>query len=569
LGQGQGPTAEKLIANARVSGDWVLLQNCMLAKSWMPRLEELVLNLAKERDEIHDDFRLFLTSSPVSYFPVTVLQNGVKMTNEPPMGIRANILRSFETLVKPEDFETPPGLGERAWKKILVGLSYFHAVAQERRKFGALGWNIRYGFDESDIESSIAVLYRMLDQQKVIPWDALRYIIGQINYGGRVTDDWDRRTLTVLLKKYMDIPVLEDGYKVSASGKYYIPDLGPYKSFTDYFSQLPLADSPEIFGMHDNANIAFQRNGSVELVNNILGLQPRSSGGGDGMSSDDIVANSAGDFQAMVPGNLLEEDAGETTFVIMPNGLLSSIATVLTQEMVKFNRLLNAIRSTLIDLKKAIQGQIVMSLDLDKMYTSFLNTQVPELWSRVGFASLKGLASWFVDLIARIEFLQIWVKNGEPPSYALNVFFFPQGFMTGNLQTYARKYQVAIDTLTFKFTVFKGSAEDITEGPEDGVFCTGMWIEAARWDKDAHVLKESYPSEMFAEMAPVHLMPQPNYDRPLTEYACPVYKTTERKGALSTTGMSTNFVVAVDLPTDVDPDSWVLQGTAMHLNLLT
>jgi dynein heavy chain len=70
-------------------------------------------------------------------------------------------------------------------------------------------------------------------------------------------------------------------------------------------------------------------------------------------------------------------------------------------------------------------------------------------------------------------------------------------------------------------------------------------------------------------MAPVHLMPQPNYERPLTEYACPVYKTTERKGALSTTGMSTNFVVAVDLPTDVDPDSWVLQGTAMHLNLLT
>ena len=71
------------------------------------------------------------------------------------------------------------------------------------------------------------------------------------------------------------------------------------------------------------------------------------------------------------------------------------------------------------------------------------------------------------------------------------------------------------------------------------------------------------------EMAPVHFMPQPNYSRPLEEYACPVYKTTERKGALSTTGMSTNFVVAVDLPTDQDPDNWVLQGTAMHLNLLT
>jgi dynein heavy chain len=70
------------------------------------------------------------------------------------------------------------------------------------------------------------------------------------------------------------------------------------------------------------------------------------------------------------------------------------------------------------------------------------------------------------------------------------------------------------------------------------------------------------------EMVPVHFMPQPDYKRPTNEYACPVYKTTVRKGALSTTGMSTNFVVAVDLPTDVHPDLWVLQGTAMHLNLL-
>jgi len=493
----------------------------------------------------------------------------VKMTNEPPMGIRANILRSFETLVKPEDFETPPSLGELAWKKILIGLSYFHAISQERRKFGPLGWNIRYGFDESDLESSIAVLYRMLNQQKVIPWDALRYIIGQINYGGRVTDDWDRRTLTVILRKYMDTTILEDGYKLSNSGIYYVPKIGSYDSFKEYFSQLPLADDPEVFGMHDNANIAFQRNASMELLNNILGLQPRSSGGGGGLSSDEIVTNSAVEFERIVPDNLSREKAGPTTFLIMDNGLLSSLATVLTQEMVKFNRLLNAIRSTLRDLQKAIQGQIVMTLDLDKMYTSFLNTQVPALWSRVGFASLKGLSSWFVDLVDRIKFLSTWIAEGEPNSFALNVFFFPQGFMTGNLQTYARKYQVAIDTLTFKFAVVKGRVEDIKEQPEDGVYCTGMSLEAARWDADAHVIRESYPSEMFAEMAPVHFMPQPNYTRPENEYACPVYKTTERKGALSTTGMSTNFVVAVDLPTDVDPNSWVLQGTAMHLNLLS
>ena len=94
LGQGQGPTAEALVDRGTRSGDWVLLQNCMLAKSWMHNLDMMVFELGENCESNHADFRLFLTSSPAPYFPVAVLQNGVKMTNEPPKGIRANLLRS-------------------------------------------------------------------------------------------------------------------------------------------------------------------------------------------------------------------------------------------------------------------------------------------------------------------------------------------------------------------------------------------------------------------------------------------------------------------------------------------
>jgi dynein heavy chain len=159
LGQGQGPYAKQLIEKGTKTGDWVVLQNCMLAKSWMPELDRLIFELQEKASKedgggIHPDFRLYLTSAPADYFPVSILQNGVKMTNEPPKGFKSNLLRSFGNLIKEEDYE---GVAKsHQWKKLLTGLMFFHSNIQERRKFGPLGWNIRYAFDESDLETSIA-----------------------------------------------------------------------------------------------------------------------------------------------------------------------------------------------------------------------------------------------------------------------------------------------------------------------------------------------------------------------------------------------------------------------------
>ena len=90
---------------------------------------------------------------------------------------------------------------------------------------------------------------------------------------------------------------------------------------------------------------------------------------------------------------------------------------------------------------------------------------VPPAWENAAYPSLKPLASWYEDLIARVGFMEDWLKNGPPKSYWVSGFFFPQGFMTGVLQLSARNTQIPIDSLSFRTTVFDCNPDDV-----DGIF---------------------------------------------------------------------------------------------------
>jgi len=583
LGQGQGPVAKALIDKGCGNGDWVMLQNCMLAKSWLPTLDKIIsdiqLRVQQEKDgtlpkgvkPIHKDFRLYLTSLPADYFPVSILQNGVKMTTEPPKGIRANLLGNFGTIIKDTDWEDMPENKVFAWKKLLVGLSFYHSQVQERRKFGPLGWNILYAFAESDFVTSVAVLKRFLTEQENLPWDALNFVTGHINYGGRVTDDWDRRTLMAILSIYMVPEILEEGYSFSKSGAYYAPPVGTRDQVMEYLAQLPSTDDPEVFGMHENANVTFNTNESLNLMDAILSLQPRAAGGGGGKTPDEVVTDLANVFEQEAPALLLTDDAGPTTFIVQPNGLLNSLAICLEQEMIKFNRLLNKMTSSLSDIKRAIRGMIVMSADLDNMYSSFINNKLPPIWEKVSFASLKSLASWVRDMNGRVSFMREWLVNGQPAAFPLPVFFFPQGFMTASLQTFARRHMEAIDGLNFEFEILRNGLQPelITEGPEDGVIVFGMYMEGARFDHETWKVADSQPGRMYDLLPAVYMKPAVNHKQAPSTYACPVYKTAVRKGVLSTTGMSTNFVVPIEFPIfeHESEQKYILAGCAALLNL--
>ncbi|XP_005385504.1 PREDICTED: dynein heavy chain 6, axonemal [Chinchilla lanigera] len=583
LGQGQGPIAEKMIKDAMKSGNWVFLQNCHLAVSWMLAMEELIKTFTDPNQAIKDTFRLFLSSMPSSTFPVTVLQNSVKVTNEPPKGLRANIRRAF-TEMTPSFFEENI-LGKK-WRQIIFGICFFHAIVQERKKFGPLGWNICYEFNDSDRECALLNL-NLYCQEGKIPWDALIYITGEITYGGRVTDTWDQRCLRTVLKRFFSPETLEENYKYSESGIYFAPFADSLQEFKDYIENLPLIDDPEIFGMHENANLVFQYKETNTLINTILEVQPRSSAGGEGKSNDEIVQELVASIQTRVPEKLMMEGASESLFVKDPQGRLNSLTTVLSQEVDRFNNLLKLIHISLETLNKAIAGFVVMSEEMEKVYNSFLNNQVPSLWSNTAYPSLKPLGSWVKDLILRTAFVDLWLKRGQPKSFWISGFFFPQGFLTGTLQNHARKYNLPIDELSFKYNMVPNyrdqaavieAAKTVQFGqelpmdlelpsPEDGVLVHGMFMDASRWDDKEMVIEDALPGQMNPMLPVVHFEPQQNYEPSPTLYHSPLYKTGARAGTLSTTGHSTNFVVTVLLPSKRSKDYWIAKGSALLCQL--
>jgi len=573
LGQGQGPKAVKGVKDGSDPdgpGKWVLLQNCHLAPSWMPTLEGLVEKL--EPDKLHPEFRLWLTACPSPAFPISVLQMGVKMTLEPPKGLRNSLNRAylgieeewFETCTKPTEF-----------KKMLFGLCFFHALILERRTFGALGWNIAYQFSEPDRDISRQQLKNFLDEFEGVPWKALNYMVAEANYGGRVTDSCDRRCISSILKDFYTPKILEEDYKFSISGTYFSPGVGNLQVYLDYIKSLPLNSAPEVFWLHNNANLTAAINeGMYNLRTGVELLGSFGGGGGGGDDDDD-------DVKAKKPEEIYSEIAAATVEKLPKSFDIEAVMrkypvlydqclnVFLHMELGKFNRLLGKVRSTSVDLQLAVKGLVVFSPELEEVSNMFLVNKTPNAWLGVSYPCLKPLSSYVVDFLQRWKFCSNWVSSGLPSVFWFTAFFFQQAFLTGVMQNYARGTKLAIDQCIWNFTVLHPSNKD-PEAPQYGAYINGLFLDGARWDEDRMVLTDSFPKVLWAEMPFIWLLPTTKSEdtKPVGKiYEAPVYKESARKGVLSTSGHHSNMIMFIYVPCDwqngEDEDFWTKRGVGL------
>ncbi|KAG5679915.1 hypothetical protein PVAND_009451 [Polypedilum vanderplanki] len=524
LGQGQEIVAENAIERAATDGHWVVLQNIHLVAKWLSTLEK---KMEAAAENSHENYRLFISAEPAEsaeyhIIPQGILESAIKITNEPPTGMMANMHKALENFNQ-ETLEMCSK--ESEFKAVLFSLCFFHAVVAERRKFGPQGWNRNYPFNSGDLTISVYVLYNYLEANSKVPWEDLRYLFGEIMYGGHITDDWDRRLCRTYLEELMSQDLV-DGDVNLCTGFPAPPNLD-YVSYHQYIDNNMPAESPILYGLHPNAEIGFLTTIADQLFKTIFELQPRESGsgstgsGGIQQSREDIIRGMVDDLYDKLP----EE------FII-----------------------------SLKELRSGLKGELTISSDMEILMMSVFFDKVPESWAKRAYPSLLGLQSWFVDLMMRGKELENWATDFVLPATVwIAGFFNPQSFLTAIMQQTARRNEWPLDKMCLNCDVTKKQKDDFNAPPREGAFIHSIFMEGARWDTQVNSIVSSRLKELFPQM-PVIYVKAVTQDKQDTKnvYECPIYKTRQR---------GPTYVWTFNLKTKEKAAKWTLGGVALLLQV--
>eukprot|EP00118_Oscarella_pearsei_P013116 m.101587 g.101587 ORF g.101587 m.101587 type:complete len:941 (+) comp37133_c1_seq12:11486-14308(+) len=547
MGQGQEVHARRLLQQYMSQGGWALLQNCHLGLGF---LEELLLTMT-DTETIHEQFRLWITTEVHEKFSINLLQISIKFTNEPPQGIKAGLKRSYHGTITQEVLEVS---NFPQWKPMLYAVAFLHTTVQERRKFGPLGWNIPYEFNQADQHASVQFIQNHLDDvdvRKGVSWNTVRYMLGEVQYGGRVTDDYDKRLLNTFAKVWFGEHMFQDCFSFYKG--YVIPKCKTVQQYLEVIDALPPVDSPQAFGLHENADITYQSNVAADVLDAVMSIQPKDSGSGGGETRESIVYRQADDMLQKLPANYVPH---EVKARLQKMGSLASMNIFLRQEIDRMQRVLKLVRQTLTDLQLAIDGTIIMSENLRNALDNMFDAKVPEIWRKVSWDS-STLGFWFTELLERNAQFSSWLFSGRPSVFWMTGFFNPQGFLTAMRQEVTRAHKGwALDSVVLHNDVLKQMKDDITSPPPEGVYIYGLFLDGAGWDRRGCRLVESPPKVLFTALPVVHMYAI-NSTGPKDPkfYQCPVYKKPRRTDL--------TYVTAISLKTSQYPDHWILRGVAL------
>ncbi|XP_027535085.1 dynein heavy chain 5, axonemal-like isoform X2 [Neopelma chrysocephalum] len=556
MGQGQEVHARHLLNQCMQDGGWLLLQNCHLGLEFLSELMDTITTI----ESMSEDFRTWITAEAHPEFPINLLQSSIKFTNEPPQGVKAGLKRTYSAVS--QDMLEVSKMPQ--WKPLLYAVAFLHSTVQERRKFGPLGWNIPYEFNQADFTASVQFIQNHLNDMDIkhgVNWSCVRYMLGEVQYGGRVTDDFDKALLNTYARVWFGEHMFSE--KFCFYKDYVIPKGKTVEDYLQYIEQLPVIDTPEVFGLHRNADITYQTNLANETLRTIVSIQPKDSSSGGGETREAVVQRLADEMLEKLPPDY---NPHEVKAQLQKMGAIQPINIFLRQEIDHMQHVISRVRTTLADLKLAIDGTIIMSEELQDALDNMYDARIPKVWFKISWESTT-LGFWFTELLERNQQFSSWLQDGRPNQFWMTGFFNPQGFLTAMRQETTRMNLAkgwALDSVVLHNEVTKMMKEDVVGPPPadiGGVYIYGLYLEGAGWDRRNSKLIESPPKVLFTSLPVVHVyaVSTTALNDPKKQqgnvYSCPVYKKPRRTDL--------TYIFSLYLKTVQNPDHWTLRGVAL------
>ncbi|CAK9086367.1 Dynein gamma chain [Durusdinium trenchii] len=521
MGEGQEKVAREKNNAAFISGGWLVLQNCHLGIDYMNEVEETLM----KTPEIHQDYRLWITCEITSRFPIGLLHLCIKVTQEPPAGLKASLHRTYTTMVTQETLDK---VDHEKWRALLYAISFLHSIVQERRKFGPIGWCVPYEFNNSDLDASLLFLEKHLSSTIMVgtplSWNTIQYMVAEVQYGGRITDDLDRELFITYAARWLCDEMFKASFAFNSYNsdyQYKIPEGLDMNVYRDHIETIPPVESPLIFGLHPNADITYRLKEASEMLTTIIETQPKDTNASVGKSMDEQVKDQCSDHLEKMPPDLVEEvfraqiHRKDGLKGSNERGFKAPLNIFLFQELQRLQHIIGIVRMSLENLIMAIEGTVVMTVDLLEDSNCVFDGRVPKRWTHDASGAeiswlLPTLGGWCTGLTDRYTQLIWWLEHGRKDwkSFWMTGFTNAQGFLTGIRQEVTRQHKNqnwALDDVVTHTEVLPLEFADRAHPPEEGQNIHGLFIEGARWNRLDGRLEESEAKKLQMNMPVIYI----------------------------------------------------------------
>ena len=473
-----------------------MLKNVHLAPQWLVQLEKKVHALTP-----HASFRLFLTTEINPKLPVTLLRNSRVFVYEPAAGVRSNMLRTLNS-VSPEAMSAQPA--ERS--RVYVLLAWFHAVVQERLRYAPLGWSKKYEFNDADLRSAFDTVDTWINTAakgrsnlppNKIPWAALRTLLSQSIYGGKIDNEIDQRLLDSFVNQVFTEKSFDHDFKfVEGEEGFSGPEGNTREQMMQWVAELPTKQSPLWLGLPSHAEKVLLASRAQLLAVNMLKLQRSedddeapSKASSEQTSSLEIppwmraLAVNAAQWLAALPNSIVELKR-------TPERIKDPLFRFFEREIKTGQSLLTLIRHDLDDVIAACNGQLKQTNHIRQLLSTLSRGIVFNGWL-TAYKVPSGLTvnQWIADLALRIKQLQNLSEaiGANKDFHSLRVWmgglFVPEAFITATRQAVAQAHSWPLEQLVLRL---EARADGDNSAVDDCSFIvTGLRVEGAEIHGDS------------------------------------------------------------------------------------